>query len=230
MTDHTVKAFDADLARLMEMVAEMGELVEKALKDSVEALVGHDNNRAERVITLNESNDAIHREIEASAISTIARRQPVAYDLRAIVAALRTADELERVGDLANNIAARAIALSDNYSLPPPAYGLRLIARTASRRLHEAVDSLVQCDAAKALSLCDYDKKSDAMYEALCRELLTYMMAEPKWSPSAVHLLFCAKNIELMGDHVTNIADAVHYLEQGEHRNRGSLQAENLQV
>jgi len=216
MADHTVKAFDADLTRLTGLIATMGEQTEKQLNDAVEALVRHDLDLAKTVVTLDQSSEAMQRDIETNATLLIARRQPVAYDLRLIVAVWETATELRRVGALARNIARSVIALDGNYDMPQPVHALRRLARAASERLRDVVKSVVDGDAAAAQSLSHADNEIDEMYAGLCRELLTYMMADPHMSPSAVQFLFCAKNIELIGDHVTNIAEAAHYLAHGE--------------
>jgi phosphate transport system protein len=163
----------------------------------------------------------MQRDIETDATLLIARRQPVAYDLRLIVAVWETAIELRRVGALARNIAKSVVTLGGDYETPQPANALRRFARAASQRLREVVESVIRGDAAKAHSLWRTDNEIDEMYAGLCRELLTYMMADPTMSPSAVQLLFCAKNIELIGDHVTNIAEAAHYLAQGQRLSRG---------
>ncbi|HEX4409250.1 MAG TPA: phosphate signaling complex protein PhoU [Xanthobacteraceae bacterium] len=215
MTEHTVKAFDADLDHLMKMVAKMGEQVEATFRDAVEVLIRRDDKLAKDVLDRGEANNALHREIESGAVLLIARRQPVAYDLRLIVAIWETAIELSHIGDLAKNIVGRLVAPSGSDVLAGASRGLRRIARAALRRLHDAVDSLVKTDAEKAERLWRSDQEIDAIYSALCRELLTYMMSDPQASPAAVNLLFCAKSIESVGDHVTNIADAVHYLVQG---------------
>jgi phosphate transport system protein len=215
MAEHTVKSFDADLSDLMRMIGELGALVEKQLKEATEGLIRHDDAHAKAALDLCQANDAMHRDIEAGVIVLIARRQPVAYDLRLIVAVWETAIELNRVGDIAKAIADRAIALSDHHPMSQPAPGLRRIARAALRRLREAVSSLVDGDASKAEKLWRSDHEIDSIYGSLCREFLTYMMADPSTTSSAVHLLFAAKSIESIGDHVTNIADAVHYLVEG---------------
>jgi phosphate transport system protein len=215
MTDHTVKAFDADLSNLLQMIAKMGELVETEFKTAVESLVRRDQKLVQQVIGLDESNDALHREIETNAIALIARRQPVAYDLRLVVAVWETAIELNHIGDLALSIATRKSALGVELPMPEPAKAVRRIARAALRRLRDAVHSLVVGDVAKAEGLWRSDHEMDTLYGSLCRELLTYMMADPSATPTAVNLLFCAKSVESVGDHVTNIADAVHYLVQG---------------
>jgi phosphate transport system protein len=215
MIDHTVKAFDADLDRLMKMTATLGEQVEATFRDAVEALLRRDDKLAADTIARDRSNDALHREIEADAVLLIARRQPVAYDLRLIVAIWETAIELSHIGALAKSLAGRPAAPASGDVLAVPARSLRRIARAALRRLHGVVDSLIRADAAKAESLWRSDHEIDTIYSSLCRELLTYMMSDPQVSPAAVNLLFCAKSIESIGDHVTNIADAVHYLVEG---------------
>lgn len=221
MADHTVKAFDADLAKMTGMIVEMGDLAEKQVKDAVEALVRRDSELAKRVIALDETNETMQRDIETHATLLIARRQPVAYDLRLIVAVWETAIELRRVGTLAKNIANSAVTLGGDFEMPQPVNALRRLARAASRRLRDVVKSVIYADAAQAQHLWRTDNEIDEMYAGLCRELLTYMMADPAMSPSAVQLLFCAKNVELIGDHVTNIAEAAHYLAHGQRISRG---------
>jgi phosphate transport system protein len=221
MADHTVKAFDADLAKMTHTITAMGDLTERQLKDAVDALLNRDLELARNVIAHDESNAIMQRDIESDATLLIARRQPVAYDLRLIVAVWETAIELRRVGALARNIAKSVVALGGDYEMPQPANALRRFARAASQRLRDVVESLLRGDAAKAQSLWRTDTEIDEMYAGLCRELLTYMMADPTVSASAVQLLFCAKNIELIGDHVTNIAEAAHYLAQGQRIGRG---------
>jgi phosphate transport system protein len=221
MADHTVRAFDADLAKMTGMIADMGNLTETQLRDAVDALLNRDLELAKTVIARDDNNEAMQRDIEGDATLLIARRQPVAYDLRLTVAVWETAIELRRVGALARNIAKSVVTLGGDYDTPQPANALRRFARAASQRLREVVDSVIRGDAAKAQSLWRTDNEIDEMYAALCRELLTYMMADPTMSPAAVQLLFCAKNIELIGDHVTNIAEAAHYLAQGQRLSRG---------
>jgi phosphate transport system protein len=221
MADHTVKAFDTDLAKMTSRIADMGDLTETQLKDAVDALLNRDLELAKTVIARDEYNEAMQRDVEAEATLLIARRQPVAYDLRLTVAVWETAIELRRVGALARNIAKSVVTLGGNYDTPQPANALRRFARAASQRLRDVVESVIRGDAAKAQSLWRTDNEIDEMYAGLCRELLTYMMADPTMSPAAVQLLFCAKNIELIGDHVTNIAEAANYLAQGQRLSRG---------
>jgi phosphate transport system protein len=221
MADHTVKAFDADLTKMTGMIAEMGDLTERQLKDAVEALVRRDHELANRVIALDATNETMQRDIETQATLLIARRQPVAYDLRLIVAVWETAIELRRVGALAKNIAKSVVALGGGHEMAEPISALRRMARAASLRLRDVVKSLIAGDAVKAQSLWRADTEIDELYSSLCRELLTYMMADPAISAAAVQLLFCAKNVELIGDHVSNIAEAAHYLAHGQRISRG---------
>jgi len=225
MPDHTVKAFDADLANLARMIAEMHERVEKGLKDAVEALIRNDDQLVKAVLVIDDSTAAMSRDIEANVILLIARRQPVGQDLRFIIAVWETAIELSRVSGIARSIVNRAVTLGNVHALQQPAQGLRRITRAALRRLREVVNSLVLADTAKAPRLSVSGYGMDSVFSSICRELLTYMMADPSTSPSVVQLLFSAKSIESIGNSATNIADAVHYFVQGE---RTSMTAEGL--
>jgi phosphate transport system protein len=220
MPDHTVKSFDADQANLAQLITKMHEQVEKGLQDAVEALIRNDDKLGKAALALDGSNAALARDVEANVILLIARRQPVAHDLRFIVAIWETAIELNRVSGIARSIANRAVTLGNVHSMQQSPRALRRITQAALRRLREVVNSLVLADTAKAdgLSRSDYDV--DSVYSSVCRELLTYMMADPSTSPSVIQLLFAAKSIESIGDSVTNIADAVHYFAQGQRISR----------
>ena len=221
--DHTVKAFDADLDNLGRMLTSLVELASHELKDAVEALVRQDAKLARSAIERDLAVDAMQRDIEANAVLLLARRQPVANDLRYVVAVWETAIELRRVGDLSKNVAKCVLTLDDKYPMPAPVKTLRRMARVASKRLRDGVDALVRADIEKARRLWNTDNEIDQMYSAICRELLTYLMGDGGSPRPAVMLLSCAKNIELVGDHVTNIADAVRYAILG-HRLGGSAE------
>jgi phosphate transport system protein len=215
-SEHTIRAFDNDLQDLARMVAEMGGLAERQVSEAVQALAKRDSELARRVITLDVSIDSLQREIENKAILTIARRQPLAVDLREIVGALRISNDLERIGDLAKNIGKRVIALSDEF---PPAKlirGVEHMAELVLERLNDVLDAFGRRDAPKAVGVWRADEEIDAMCTSLFRELLTYMMEDPRNISFCIHLLFCAKNIERMGDHATNIAETVHYMIEGQ--------------
>jgi phosphate transport system protein len=215
MPTHTMKAFDADLEELSRMVAEMGGRAEQLIADSVTALAKRDVELAQRVIALDPSVDNLQREIEEKAILTIARRQPMAVDLRDIVGSLRVSNDLERIGDLAKNIAKRVVALEGEISFSQIVRGLEHMTRLVLGQLKQVLDSYARRDVAKALEVWRADEEIDGVNNSLFRELLTYMMEDPRNITYCTHLLFCAKNIERMGDHATNIAETVYYMVEG---------------
>jgi phosphate transport system protein len=215
MTEHTIKAFDIDLQDLTRMVAEMGGLAETQIAASVEALTKRDTALAQRVMAVDAQIDALQREIEDKAVLTIARRQPMAIDLREIVGALRVSNDLERIGDLAKNIGKRVVALNGDFPPPKLIRGVEHMADLVLGQLKDVLDAYARGDTAKALAVWRGDEEIDAMYTSLFRELLTYMMEDPRNISFSAHLLFCAKNIERMGDHATNIAETVHYVVEG---------------
>jgi phosphate transport system protein len=215
IADHTVKAFDVDLQELTRKATEMGGVAEKQVADAIDALVKRDSGLAQRVLSADLMTDSLQREIEETAILTITRRQPMAVDLREIVTAMRVANDLERVGDLAKNIAKRVVALNDDFPPQKLIRGVEHFAGLVLAQLKAVLDSYVMRDTAKALAVWTGDDKIDAMYTSLFRELLTYMMEDPRNITFCTHLLFCAKNIERIGDHATNIAETVCYMVEG---------------
>ena len=212
---HTAKAFDADLQELSRMIAEMGGLAEKQIAESVEALVKRDADLAQRITVIDAAIDTLQRDIEEHAVLTIARRQPMAVDLRDIVGALRLAGDLERIGDLAKNIAKRVIALGGEFPPPKLIRGVEHMADLVLGQLKAVLDAYAQRDDAGAMAVWRGDEQIDAMTTSVFRELLTYMMEDPRNITFCIHLMFCAKNIERMGDHATNIAETVHYIIEG---------------
>jgi phosphate transport system protein len=215
MSEHTMKAFDADLQDLQRMVAEMGGLAEKQITDAVDALAARDSGLAQRVMAGDLAIDALQREIEEKAILTIARRQPMAIDLREIVAALRVSNDLERIGDLAKNIAKRVLAIGVDIRFPTVMRGVESMVELVLAALKQVLDAYAKRDVAEALEVWNGDAAIDAVNNSLFRELLTYMMEDPRNITFCTHLLFCAKNIERMGDHATNIAETVHFMVAG---------------
>ena len=215
MTEHTAKAFDVDLQSLARMVAEMGGLAEKEIADAVDALVKNDTTLAQRVMTSDLVTDTLQREIEEKTILTIARRQPMAVDLREIIAAMRISNDLERIGDFAKNIAKRVVALNGDF---PPAKLIRGVEHMADLvlgQVKQVLDAYARRDVPQAMEVWRGDEEIDAVNNSLFRELLTYMMEDPRNITFCTHLLFCAKNIERMGDHATNIAETVYYIAEG---------------
>jgi phosphate transport system protein len=216
MNEHTAKAFDTDLQELTRKVAEMGGLTEREISDAIQALTKRDSDLAKRVVASDPTIDALQQEIEEKAILTIARRQPMAVDLREIVAALRIANDLERIGDLAKNIGKRVSALDGNFHPNKLIRGVEHMASLVLSQLKRVLDAYASHDLDGALAVWKGDEQIDAMCTSLFRELLTYMMEDPRNITFCIHLMFCAKNIERMGDHATNIAETVYYMIEGQ--------------
>jgi phosphate transport system protein len=215
VSDHTTRVFDADLIKLKQKVAEMGGFAQKQITDAMDALTRRDVVRAHQVVASDAIVDDFQRQIEEKAIETIALRQPMAIDLRSIVAMLRIAGDLERIGDLAKNIGKRTIAMGNGHSQRTLLRGLRHMTTLVLTQLSAVLDSFVARSPNQALQVWQSDKEIDALYVSLFRELLTYTMEDPGSISMCIHLLFCAKNIERIGDHATNIAEAVHYMVEG---------------
>ena len=215
MNEHIVKSYEDELALLDKRIAHMGGLAERILGQAFDALERRDPKLAEVVVRSDKSIDALEREIEEQVVSMIARRQPMADDLRHVMAALRITGDLERVGDLAKNIAKRALAIAHESHPKPLMSGLRHMGELALTQLKEVLDAYAERDAERALAVWREDEQIDAMYNSLFRELLTYMMEDPRNIGISTHLLFGAKNIERVGDHTTNIAETIHFLVRG---------------
>ncbi|HMN85014.1 MAG TPA: phosphate signaling complex protein PhoU [Bauldia sp.] len=215
MSEHIVASFDDELNELSQKIAEMGGLAEQLVGDSVTALARRDTDVAQRIISEDQKIDRLQRYIEDHAILMIARRQPMAKDLREIMAAIHVANDLERVGDLAKNTAKRVIAIESNFASQRLVAGVEHIAELSLAQLKNVLDAYAARDLAAARIVWERDDEIDAMYTSLFRELLTYMMEDPRNITFCTHLLFCAKNIERIGDHATNIAETLHYLITG---------------
>lgn len=213
--EHTVKAYDDELQELARLVVEMGGLAEYQIRDSVSALANRDEDLAGRVIAADDRIDGLQQQIEAMTIRMIGKRQPMGSDLRDIVGALHLSIDLERIGDFAKNIGKRSSALGEVKYPMPMIRRLKQMADLALAQLVNVVDAYMRRDAAKAIAVWRRDEEIDAMYPSLFRELLTYMMEEPRNITFSTHLLFCAKNIERIGDHTTNIAEAVYFMVEG---------------
>ena len=215
MADHIVRSFDVDLDTLGRGVAELGGLAESMTTRAIEALVRQSPAIANEVIALDTRLDALQQEIEEKAVLTIAKRQPMAVDLRAVIAAIRVTHDLERIGDLAKNICKRVLAITGLVQAPKLVKGVEHLSQLVLTQLKDVLDAYVERNADKALDVWRQDEDIDALYTSLFRELLTYMMEDPRNIGVCAHLLFCAKNIERMGDHATNVAENVYYLVTG---------------
>lgn len=214
-SEHTVHSYDEELTVLNSKIAKMGGLAEKVLGQSFEALERRDPDLAANTIAEDDEIDQLQREIEEQAVIMIARRQPMAYDLRQIMAALRISADLERIGDLGKNIAKRAVAVVTEQQPKQLMLGLKHMGELSLSQLKDVLDAFVERDAERALNVWYKDEEIDSMYNSLFRELLTYMMEDPRNIGLCTHLLFGAKNIERVGDHATNIAETVYYLVHG---------------
>ena len=212
---HIYSAYDDDLKFLSRRISEMGGLAEQMVSEAVRALVNGDTALAQKVISDDVILDHAEREIGDKAIVTIARRQPMASDLREIMGSIRIAADLERVGDLGKNTAKRVIAVQSSGVPRKLARGLEHLSELALVQLKEVLDVYTSRAADRAKSIRERDEEIDAMYTSLFREMLTYMMEDPRNITSCTHLLFCAKNIERIGDHATNIAETIYYMATG---------------
>lgn len=215
MPAHIYTAFDEELKYLMRRISEMGGLAEQMVAESVRALVNSDGALAQKVISDDTIMDAAERDVGDKAIVTIAKRQPMAADLREIIGALRIASDLERVGDMGKNNAKRVMAVQGTGVPRKLARGIEHLSELALTQLKEVLDVYTTRSAEKAKSIRDRDEEIDAMYTSLFREMLTYMMEDPRNITTCTHLLFCAKNIERVGDHATNIAETIYYMTTG---------------
>ena len=211
MTLHTVKSYGDELNQLTADVARMGGLAEAQIADAVESMARRDIGLGQAVIARDAKLDEMLRDIERKAIRLIALRQPVASDLRRTVAAMKIANDLERVGDLAKNVAKRGLALIEAEPITPLTKSIERMGRLVALRMKAVLDAYTGQQVEAALNVWAHDDDVDEHYNALFRELLTYMMADPRTITSCAHLLFMAKNLERIGDHATNIAEMVHY-------------------
>ena len=214
MSDHIVKAYDQDITQLQTMLAEMGGLAEEQLGSAIVALTKHDLALADHIIKQDERLDQLERQIEEKAILTIAKRQPMALDLREIMVAIRVSSDIERIGDLAKNTAKRTHAISEILPRKFSA-GLSRMGTMAQGQLKDVLDAYSRKDGEKAMAVWRNDEDLDSLYNSIFRELLTYMMEDPRSISLCTHLLFGAKNLERIGDHTTNIAENIHFLIHG---------------
>jgi len=216
MNQHTVKAYGDELNQLTAEVARMGGLAEAQVADAVESVARRDVALARAVVERDARLDALHRDIERKAIRLIALRQPMASDLRRALAAMKLAVDLERTGDLAKSIGKRALILAEGEPMQPLTRSIERMGRLVSTRLREVLDAYTASEVDRALAVWNTDDEVDEHYNALFRELLTYMMGDARTIGACTHLLFMAKNLERIGDHATNIAETIHYEITGE--------------
>ena len=209
--DHTVRAYDEDLDALTAELSRMGGLAEAEVADALHAITRRDLGLAQQVIARDARLDELENEVERKAIRLIAIRQPVADDLRRTVAAMKIASNLERCGDLAKNIAKRALVIAESEPITPLTRSIERMGELVAARLKDVLDAFAARDVDRAKAVWLRDNEIDEHYDSIFRELLTYMMGDPRTITSSAHLLFVAKNLERIGDHATNIAEILHY-------------------
>jgi phosphate transport system protein len=214
--EHIVRAYDEELKRLDNLVAQMGGLAEAQLAAATEALSRRDREAARRIADRDSDIDALEAEINTFALRVLALRQPLAEDLRSVVAALKTAGDLERIGDYVRNMANRTGALANSPTVGDTSLTIARMARLVQGMIKNVLDAYVRRDVQLADDVRDCDQEVDQLHTSLFRELLTYMMEDPRTITTCTHLLFIAKNIERMGDHATDIAEHVHAMILGE--------------
>ena len=212
--EHTVKSFEQELQRLSSLISQMGGIAEAQLKGALDALVRRDMALAARVMAGDQQLDEHERTIEQNTVHMLALRQPMAIDLREILAALKISTDLERIGDLAANIAKRATALAQ---LPPVALtgSVPRMGHIVEEMLRDVLDAYIDRDVAKAVGAWQRDRDLDQLYSSLFQDILALMMEDPRNSTPCAHLLFIAKNLERAGDHATNVAETVYFLVKG---------------
>jgi phosphate transport system protein len=216
MSEHTLKFYGEELSQLKAEVARLGGLVEAQLTDAIEAVAGRDVALAQSVIGRDERIDTAQRDIERKAIRLIALRQPVAQDLRRTVGALKMSLTLERAGDYAKNIAKRALVIAEADPITPMTRSIERMGKLVAARLQEALDAYTAGEPERAMKVWSSDEEVDEHYNSLFRELLTYMMSDPRTIQSCAHLLFIGKNLERIGDYATTVAEIIHYEVTGE--------------
>ncbi len=212
---HTVRSYDDELKHLDQTIARMGGLAEAQLQGAIQALVRRDGEIGHQVVQADFRIDDLEHQVSALAVRLLALRQPVAQDLREVVAALKISSDLERIGDYAANIGKRVIALAQTAPFKLPA-GIPRMGWLAQKIIKDVLNAYNERDAAKAVAAWQSDEEVDETYSGLFRELLTHMMEDPRNIGACTHLLFIAKNIERIGDHATNIAETVYYMVVGE--------------
>ena len=228
LNEHIVTSYEDELINLNKAISEMGGMVEQAITDAANALLKLDHKAAQDVRQYDKRIDGMKDRITEMAVSIIARRQPIAVDLRMVVTAIQVANDLERTGDMAKQLAKRTVQI-ESLALAPKFYnGVKHMTDLVARQLKAALDAYASRDAAKAVDVCAHDDEVDAMHTSLFRELLTYMMEDPRNISQCIHLLFCTKSLERVGDHATNIAEAAHYLETGRQLGQDETQRQQL--
>jgi len=230
MNEHIVKSYEDELNSLAAECVRMGGLAEAQVADAVNAVVKRNQELASAVVLRDDKLDEAERDIERKTIRLIALRQPVADDLRRAVSAMKIANNLERCGDLAKNIAKRTLVIIESDPLTPLTRSIERMGKLVLGRLSSVLDAYSRLDLERAVAVWSQDDEVDEHYNSLFRELLTYMMGDPRTITACAHMLFVAKNLERIGDHATNIAEIVHYQITGSEMIGGRPKTDELQV
>jgi phosphate transport system protein len=213
-SEHIVRSYDEELKKLNSLIARMGGMAETQIADAIKAVSERDSTLAAEVVENDLRVDDMERDIDDLALKVLALRQPMAVDLRTILSALKIGSDLERIADYATNIAKRSIALNQVTAVRP-VHMIPRMGRVAKEMIKDVLDAYAANDVEKAVRVWNRDEELDEMYSSLFRELLTYMMEDPRSISPSTHLLFIAKNIERIGDHATNIAETIHFMVKG---------------
>ncbi|HZZ31399.1 MAG TPA: phosphate signaling complex protein PhoU [Phenylobacterium sp.] len=230
MNEHIVKSYEDELNSLAAECVRMGGLTEAQVADAVAGVVKRNQELAASVVVRDDKLDEAERDIERKTIRLIALRQPVADDLRRAVAAMKVANNLERCGDLAKNIAKRTLVIIESDPLTPLTRSIERMGKLVLSRLSSVIDAYSRSDLERALAVWSQDDEVDEHYNSLFRELLTYMMGDPRTITACAHMLFVAKNLERIGDHATNIAEIIHYQITGAEMIGGRPKTDALQA
>jgi phosphate transport system protein len=230
MNEHIIKSYEDELNSLAAECVRMGGLTEAQVADAVTGVVKRNQELAASVVVRDDKLDEAERDIERKTIRLIALRQPVADDLRRAVAAMKVANNLERCGDLAKNIAKRTLVIIESDPLTPLTRSIERMGKLVLGRLSSVLDAYSRSDLERALAVWSQDDEVDEHYNSLFRELLTYMMGDPRTITACAHMLFVAKNLERIGDHATNIAEIVHYEITGAEMVGGRPKTDELKV
>ncbi|MEM6828555.1 MAG: phosphate signaling complex protein PhoU [Pseudomonadota bacterium] len=214
MAEHTVKAFDEDITRLRGLIAEMGGLAEVAIADALDSLIRGDEELGNEVVARDKKIDALETEVDKLAVRIIALRAPMADDLREVIAALKIAGVIERIGDYSKNIAKR-VGMIEGRDRFEPLTLLPAMGEVASEMVHDVLTAYAARDPGLAREVISTDAKVDAFYNSIFRNLVSHMVENPATISSAAQLLFVARNLERIGDHATNVAEMVHFAATG---------------
>jgi phosphate transport system protein len=230
-SEHISKQYDAELEAVRAKVLEMGALVERQITDALEALLKNSAELANSVIKKDGLVNALEVQIDEDCSHIIARRQPAASDLRMVLMMIKSITDLERIGDEASKIARFTIKASERERLAAPRFAeIKAMANSTKDMLHKALDAFARSDAGKVIEIAQMDAEVDEQYQAVIRQLITFMLEDPRTISVSLEVLFMAKAVERIGDHAKNISENVVYMVQGKDVRHTSIADMQLQV